>query len=171
MSDTHANHPPLPLLLLPILPLPSSSFTCSVFFSFWYTVSNPPPEKERIANPPFPQLIKEVWVLNASPSASRAKTRRRHLFLSLLAKNGGGIETSSLPPLAKRGREFKTPSSHVRGKSRGGLRRPAPLPFWPKRRRNSNNRPPFHLHLLCSFPFPSFPPWTMGLPGALPGPF
>ena len=94
----------------------------------------------------------------------------RPLFLSLLAKRGGKIETSSLPLLAKRGGEFETPSSHVLGKRRGGFRKPPSLPFWPKGKGNSNPPPPFPLLLLFTFPSPSFPPWAMGLPCALPGP-
>ena len=128
MSDKHANHPHLPLLLLPILPLPSSSFTCSVYFSFWYTVSNPPPEKKRIANPPFPQFIKEVWVLNASPSASRAKTRRRHLFLSLLAKNGGGLKPPPSPLWPKGEENSKPPPPMFEAKAGAGCEGLLPSP-------------------------------------------
>ena len=108
MSDKLANHPHLPLLLLPIVPLPSSSFACSLFFSFWYTVSNPPPETGEIATPPLPELIKGVWVLSASPSPITPK-KAGVPSSSYIWPKGGEIKTSSLPLLAKLGKEFKTP--------------------------------------------------------------
>ena len=108
MSDKLGNHPHLPLLLLPIVPLPSSSFACSLFFSFWYTVSNPPPETGEIATPPLPELIKGVWVLSASPSPITPK-KAGVPSSSYIWPKGGEIKTSSLPLLAKLGKEFKTP--------------------------------------------------------------
>ena len=153
MSDKLADHPHLPVLLLPILPLPSSSLTCSIFFSFWYTISNPPPEKNGLQTPPFHRTLKGFG-FHMHPLPPSDQKRQASPLPPPSGHKGEGIKTSSHPLLAKIGKEFKTPSSHALGKKRGELEKASSPPLLAKGRGNSNPPPPFPLHLLCSFPLP-----------------
>ena len=131
MSDKLADHPHLPVLLLPILPLPSSCLTCVIFFSFWYAISNPPPEKNGLQTS-LSTLHERDLGSTCMPFPHQTKKDRRPLFLSLRATRERGLKPPSIPFWPKSERNSKPPPHMFWAKEVACWKKPAPLPFWPK---------------------------------------
>ena len=153
MSDKLADHPHLPVLLLPILPLPSSCLTCSIFFSFWYAISNPPPEKNGLQTS-LSTLHERDLGSTCMPFPHQTKKDRRPLFLSLRATRGRGLKPPSTPFWPKSERNSKPPPHMFWAKEVACWKKACSPPLLAKGRGIQTPPPPFPLHLLCSFPLP-----------------
>ena len=153
MSDKLADHPHLPVLLLPILPLPSSCLTCSIFFSFWYAISNPPPEKNGLQTS-LSTLHERDLGSTCMPFPHQTKKDRRPFFLSLRATRGRGLKPPSIPCWPNWRRNSKPPPHMFWAKEVACWKKACSPPLLAKGRGIQTPPPPFPLHLLCSFPLP-----------------